>query len=146
MYKLPKAGRPGHACLWLLFTFVFGQVSAQNYSSLWLGNGATHGTLQTPLSLGNNPNSSTQPEFNITSANNGWSLMNILGSAWGAQFNISRGDPNGMYRLISIDGATGGGSKKIIAGLRRFYSQRKWRFLLKKFEAAVKFTAKNAKK
>jgi RHS repeat-associated protein len=38
------------------------------------------------------------------------------------------------------------GSKKIIEGLRRFYSQPKWRFMLQKFEDAVKFTIKNAKK
>lgn len=31
-------------------------------------------------------------------------------------------------------------SARVIEGLRRFYSQPKWRFLLDDFEAAVKFT------
>jgi hypothetical protein len=110
MYKLPKAGLIGHACLWMFFSLVFRQASAQNYPTLWLGNGNTTGALQTPLSLGNNPSSTTLPEFTITTSNNGWSLMNILGSAWGAQFNISRGDPGGTYRLIGVNGATGNGA------------------------------------
>jgi hypothetical protein len=110
MYKLPKAGLIGHACLWMFFSLVFRPASAQTYPTLWLGNANTTGALQTPLTLGNSPTSTTQPEFTITTSDNGWSLMNVIASAWGAQFNISRGDPGGSYRVISIDGATGEGS------------------------------------
>jgi hypothetical protein len=95
---------PFLACLYVTF------LSAQTpFSSVFIGNGNLTGATQTPLYLGNWSSATSTPStvasYTLSTQDAaGSGIMDIHATRWGGTVNISRDDPNGNTKLMSISG------------------------------------------
>lgn len=84
---------------------------AQNAASYWLANGNTTGASQNPLNLGNWSSPSNVASYQLfTSDVGGGGNFELRAARWASSVAFTRGDPNGVYDLMTLFSVSGCGT------------------------------------